>query len=114
MEQAEMLVPGCRGDNAPLGYTANLSASSTHLELLAAGGLTKENKISLKSAGPLRDANKCRAHLGLRVTQNEFQHLRCLQQEAGWLIHIQLNYSLNQKAMAMHRLHGSAQAKQIK
>ena len=64
-------MPGCRGDKTSLGYTANLSASSTLLELLAMMGLTKENKITVLNQCPPRDANKCRAHLSLRVTQHE-------------------------------------------
>ena len=64
-------MPGCRGDKTPLGYTANLSASSTLLELLAAMGLTKENKITVLNQCPPRDANKCHAHLSLRATQSE-------------------------------------------
>ena len=64
-------MPGCRGDKTPLGYTANLSAPSTLLELLATMGLTKENKINVLNQRPPRDTNKCRAHLSLRVTQSE-------------------------------------------
>ena len=64
-------MPGCRGDKSPLGYTANLSASSTLLELLAAMGLTKENKITVLNQRPPKDANKCHAHLSLRATQSE-------------------------------------------
>ena len=66
-----MLVSGCGGNKAPPGYTANLLATSTHLELLATGGLTKENKINVLNQHPPRDANKCHAHLSLRVTQSE-------------------------------------------
>ena len=64
-------MPGCRGDKTPLGYTANLSATSALLELLAVMGLTKENKLTVLNQRPLRDANKCRVHLSLRVTQSE-------------------------------------------
>ena len=64
-------MPGCRGDKTPLGYTANLSATSALLELLATMGLTKENKLTVLNQGPPRDANKCREHLSLRVTQSE-------------------------------------------
>ena len=62
---------GCRGDKTPQGYTANLSASSALLELLAVMGLTKENKITVLNQRPPRDANKCHAHLSLRVTQSD-------------------------------------------
>ena len=62
---------GCRGDKTLLGYTANLSATSALLELLAAMGLTKENKLTVLNQHPPRDANKCHAHLSLRVTQSE-------------------------------------------
>ena len=64
-------MPGCRGDKTPQGYTANLSASSTLLELLAAMGLTKENKITVLNQHPSRDANKCHTHLSLRAIQSE-------------------------------------------
>ena len=66
-----MLMPGCREDKTPLGYTANLSASSALLELLAVMGLTKGNKITVLNQCPPRDTNKCHAHLSLRVTQSE-------------------------------------------
>ena len=64
-------MPGCRGGKIPLGYTANLSATSDLLELLAVMGLTKENKLTVLNQHPPRDANKCHAHLSLRVTQSE-------------------------------------------
>ena len=35
-------MPGCGGNNVPPGYTAQSVASSTHLELLAAEGLTRK------------------------------------------------------------------------
>ena len=54
-------MPGCRGDKTPLGYTANLSATSALLELLAVMGLIKENKITVLNQCPPRDANKCHA-----------------------------------------------------
>ena len=55
-------MPGCRGNITPLGYTANLLATSTLFELLAAMGLTKENKLTVLNQCPLRDTNKCRDH----------------------------------------------------
>ena len=64
-------MPDCRGGKTPLGYTANLSATSALLELLAAMGLTKENKLTVLNQHPPRDANKCCAHLSLRATQIE-------------------------------------------
>ena len=64
-------MPGCRGDKTPVGYTANLLATSALLELLAMMGLTKENKLTVLNQHPPRDANICCAHLSLRVTQSE-------------------------------------------
>ena len=77
-------MPGCRVNNEPLTYTANLSATSTLLELLAVKGLTKENKLNVLNQCPPRDADKCHTHLGLRATQSGLEHLECLQR-GGWV-----------------------------